>query len=147
MAERRLGMPMELLSKVKAVNDDKKIGLDSAQAALLANAKAKGKRPEYFKDSMAENHFSISMSLVAELAVARERIDTLERILMSKGLLDLEEIEDYIPDAQAAQERQLAQVEYSARIFRAIQQELERLNDTEDKSMDEMAQILGNKDD
>lgn len=147
MAERRLGMPMELLSKVKAVSDDKKIGLDSAQAALLANAKAKGKRPEYFKDSMAENHFSISMSLVAELAVARERIDTLERILMSKGLLDLEEIEDYIPDAQAAQERQLAQVEYSARIFRAIQQELERLNDTEDKSMDEMAQILGNKDD
>ncbi|MBX2846765.1 MAG: hypothetical protein KTR16_00480 [Acidiferrobacterales bacterium] len=129
------------------MNDDKKIGLDSAQAALLANAKAKGKRPEYFKDSMAENHFSISMSLVAELAVARERIDTLERILMSKGLLDLEEIEDYIPDAQAAQERQLAQVEYSARIFRAIQQELERLNDTEDKSMDEMAQILGNKDD
>ena len=102
-------------------------GLDPTQAALLANAKAKGKRPAYFKDTMAENHFSITMSVIAELAVARERIDSLERILISKGLLQEDDVESYIPDQQAAQERQLAQVEYSTRVFRSMQQHLESL--------------------
>lgn len=117
-------------------------GMDPTQAALLANAKSKGKRPNYFKDTMAENHFSITMSLVAELAVARERIDSLERVLMSKGILGEDDIESFIPDDDAAQARQLSQVEYSARIFRSMQQHLESLK-TDDKSMDEMAEILG----
>jgi len=125
---------------------DKKKGIDPAEAALLANAKAKGKRPDYFQNEMAENHFSITMSLIAELAVARERIDTLERILIEKGLLDEDAVEEYIPDEAAAEQRQLAQVEYSARIFRSFQQALERVSD-DDKSMDEMAELLGKKDD
>ena len=125
---------------------DKKKGIDPAEAALLANAKAKGKRPDYFQNEMAENHFSITMSLIAELAVARERIDTLERILIEKGLLNEDAVEEYIPDEAAAEQRQLAQVEYSARIFRSFQQALERVSD-DDKSMDEMAELLGKKDD
>lgn len=123
------------------MNDLKK-GMDPTQAALSANAKSKGKRPSYFKDAMAENHFSTTMSLVAELAVARERIDSLERVLISKGLIDANDVEDFIPDEEAAQQRQLAQVEYSARIFRSMQQHLEGL-ETDDKTMDEMANILG----
>jgi hypothetical protein len=95
---------------------------------------------------MGENHFSITMSVVAELAVARERIDSLERILINKGLLNEDDVESYIPDEKAAQERQLAQIEYSTRIFRSMQQHLENL-ETDDKSMDEMANILGQKND
>lgn len=121
-------------------------GLDPTQAALLANAKPKGKRPAYFKDTMAENHFSITMSVVAELAVARERIDSLERILINKGLLNEDDVENFVPDQQAAEARQLAQVEYSTRIFRSMQQHLESLK-TDDKSMDEMAEILGQTND
>lgn len=128
------------------MSDNNKVGIDPTTAAQLANAKPKGKRPEYFQDSMSEKHFSISMSLVAELAVARERIDTLERVLINKGLLDVADVEDYVPDDESAEQRQLAQVEYSARIFRAMQQELERVAG-DDKSMDEMATILGQKDD
>lgn len=120
-------------------------GMDPTQAALLANAKPKGKRPEYFKDEMAENHFSITMSVIAELAVARERIDTLERILVSKGMLNQDDVEGFIPDEAAAQQRQLAQVEYSSRIFRSVQQHLETIK-ANDKSMDEMAELLGQKD-
>lgn len=123
-----------------------KHGLDATTAAFMANAKAKGKRPEYFKDAMSENHFSITMALVSELAVARERIDTLERVLVSKGIINTEEIEGFIPDARAAEQRQLAQVEYTARIFRALQQSLECI-DENDKSMEEMAEILGKKND
>lgn len=121
-------------------------GMDPTKAALLANAKPKGKRPDYFRDEMAENHFSITMSVIAELAVARERIDSLERILISKGIMSENEVESFVPDEQAAQERQLAQVEYSSRIFRAMQQSLEKVK-ADDKTMDEMADILGQKDD
>lgn len=120
-------------------------GMDPTKAALLANAKPKGKRPDYFRDEMAENHFSITMSVIAELAVARERIDSLERILLSKGILSENEVENFVPDEAAAQERQLAQVEYSSRIFRALQQSLEKVK-ADDKTMDEMADILGQKD-
>ena len=107
----------------------------------MANAKAKGKRPNYFADEMSENHFSITMALIAELAVARERNDTLERLLVSKGILSQDEIENYLPDEQASKERQLAQVEYTTRIFRSLQQQLERI-EGEEKSMDEMAEQL-----
>ena len=120
-------------------------GMDPTKAALLANAKPKGKRPDYFRDEMAENHFSITMSVIAELAVARERIDSLERILLSKGILSENEVENFVPDEAAAQERQLAQVEYSSRIFRALQQSLEKVK-ADDKTMDEMADILGQRD-
>ena len=123
------------------MNDKNKKGLDPLVAAAMANAKAKGKRPEYFADEMSENHFSITMALIAELAVARERNDTLERLLISKGILSQEEIENYLPDEQASQERQLAQVEYTTRIFRSLQQQLERI-EGEEKSMDEMAEQL-----
>ena len=56
-----------------------KAPLTATQTAQLANAKSQGKRPEYFSDAMAEHSYSISLALMAELAVARERIDTLER--------------------------------------------------------------------
>ena len=128
------------------MNDSKKQGLDPLVAAAMANAKAKGKRPEYFADEMSENHFSITMALIAELAVARERNDTLERLLVSKGVISKDEIENFLPDEKAAQERQLSQVEYSTRIFRSLQQQLERI-EGEEKSMDEMAEQLGKESD
>jgi len=127
------------------LNDSKKRGLDPLVAVAMANAKAKGKRPEYFADEMSEAHFSMTMSLVSELAVARERNDTLERLLVSKGILSKDEIEAYIPDPDSAKQRQLAHVEYSTRIFRGLQQQLERI-DGDEKSMDEMAKILGKTD-
>ena len=123
------------------MTDKKTPGLDPLVAAAMANAKAKGKRPDYFADEMSENHFSITMALIAELAVARERNDTLERLLVSKGILSQDEIENYLPDEQASKERQLAQVEYTTRIFRSLQQQLERI-EGEEKSMDEMAEQL-----
>ena len=128
------------------MNDSKKQGFDPLVAAAMANAKSKGKRPEYFADEMSENHFSITMALIAELAVARERNDTLERLLVSKGVISKEEIENFLPDEKAAQERQLSQVEYSTRIFRSLQQQLERI-EGEEKSMDEMAEQLGKESD
>lgn len=118
---------------------------DPATIAKMANARTQGKRPEYFSDPMAEQHFSITMALMAELAVARERIDSLERVLVSKGLLDNNEVEDYQPDAATGQARQLAQVEYSARVLRPLQQAVEAMSGNQ-SSMSDMADKLGDPD-
>jgi hypothetical protein len=122
--------------------DTNQPAFDPATITQMANAKAQGKRPEYFADPMTEQSFSITMALMAELAVARERIDTLERILVSKGVLAKDEIENYQPDAATGQARQLAQVEYSARVLRPLQQAVEAMSPNQ-LNMSDMADQLG----
>ena len=121
---------------------DKNIPLDPSLLAQLANAKSQGSRPDYFSDPMNEQHYAMTMALMAELAVARERIDTLERVLEDNGLLKRSQVEEFVPDEQAATERQTAQIEYSARIFRALQQQVESMQQKE-LSVEEMAKRLG----
>jgi hypothetical protein len=120
----------------------KQTTFDPASITQMANAKAQGKRPEYFNDPMVEQSFSIMMALMAELAVARERIDTLERILVSKKLIEADEVENYRPDAATGQARQLAQVEYSARVLRPLQQAIEAMSGNQ-LNMNDMADQLG----
>jgi len=126
------------------MKDDKtKSELSPAQIAQLANAKPQGKRPSYFPDPMAEQSYAICMALMAELAAARERIDTLERLLVSKGALGVDDVDQYVPDAAAGEERQRAQVEYCARVLRPLQQQVEAMATQHDPSMDELADHLG----
>lgn len=97
----------------------------SLEAALAtASAKPAGKRP-YFMTPEVERVLSIAMAIAQELAVARARIDTLERLLERKGLLERAEIERFAPDAEEATERALWTQEYIARILRIVQQEAE----------------------
>jgi hypothetical protein len=59
--------------------------------------------------------------------VARERIDTLERLLEAKGVLTRAEIEAFVPSADQAAERGLWTQEYIARVLRIVQQEGEAI--------------------
>ncbi|NHO67224.1 hypothetical protein G8770_16875 [Aestuariicella hydrocarbonica] len=95
----------------------------------LAGTKAKGKRPQFFADSDNERLLSILMAVAGELAVTRERLDTLERLLEAKGLLSQDEIETFTPDSDQAEARGLLQQEYIARILRVVQQEKEALEE------------------
>jgi hypothetical protein len=97
----------------------------SIQDALReAGAKPAGKRP-YFLDPQVERILAITMAVAQELAVSRQRVDTLERVLQAKGLLAAGEIEGFTPDVQAATERAQWTQEYLARILRIVQQEAE----------------------
>lgn len=97
----------------------------SVQEALLrASNKPAGKRP-YFLDKEVERVLAITMATVQELAVARERIDTLERLLEAKGLVARDEIEAFTPTADQAAERGLWMQEYLVRVLRIVQQEAE----------------------
>jgi len=94
------------------------IGLALAQAGR----KPAGKRP-YFLDAEVERVLAITMAAVQELAVARERIDTLERLLEARGVVTREAIEGFVPTAAQAAERGLWTQEYLARVLRIVQQE------------------------
>jgi len=93
-----------------------------------AGRKAKGKRPQFFDNPQVEQLLNITMALAGELAVTRERLDTMERLLDKSGSLSIEEIERYVPDSKEVEdERQLKQQEFIARILRVIQQERESI--------------------
>jgi hypothetical protein len=102
-------------------------------AAALAGASAKpaGKRP-YFLNPEVERVLAITMAVAQELAVARERIDTLERLLERRGVLDRADIDAFEPTKGEAVERGLWMQEYLTRVLRIVQQEGEA-------SADEMA--------
>jgi hypothetical protein len=95
-----------------------------ADALREAGAKPAGKRP-YFLDPQVERVLAITMAMAQELAVSRQRLDTLERLLKAKGILADDEIDTFVPDAQVATERALWNQEYSARILCIVQQENE----------------------
>jgi hypothetical protein len=97
-----------------------------ALALAEAGRKPAGKRP-YFLDPEVERVLAIAMAAVQELAVARERIDTLERLLDAKGIVARSEVEGFVPTQQQAAERGLWTQEYLARVLRIVQQEGEAI--------------------
>ncbi|MBL6964023.1 MAG: hypothetical protein ISR55_09370 [Bacteroidetes bacterium] len=117
------------MDRIWSVEIMKKLNVDYIAEA---GKKAKGKRPWFLDNPEVEKVLSITMAVAGELAVARERLDTLERILESKGIMSREEIESYVPSDNDAHERQTWHAEYLARIMRIIQQEREALETAPD---------------
>jgi len=107
----------------------------------LAGKKAKGKRPAYFEDPATDRILSIVMAVVGELAVTRERLDTIERLLETKGTISRTDIETYRPDREAGYERGLAMREYIARVLRGVQQDMEAIAEIE-PPLEEVARAL-----
>jgi hypothetical protein len=92
-------------------------------AIRLAAQPASGLRPEFTGDPLVERLFGITLALTTELAVTRERLDTVERLLERHGLVPGVEIEAYRPDPEAAAARATAHQDYLARIFRVLLQD------------------------
>lgn len=113
-----------------------------ADALSSAGAKPAGKRP-YFLEPQVERVLAITMAVAQELAVARQRADTLERLLKAKGVLSDGEIDAFAPDPQAAAERAMWSQEYIARILRIVQQENEAAALSVDVASGEVGDELG----
>lgn len=110
-------------------------------AIAEAGAKPAGKRP-FFLDEEVETVLAITMAVVQELAVTRQRADTLERLLEAKGLVTREEIERFAPGPDATVERALANQEYIARVLRIVQQRSEAARLTDDVASEEVGDEL-----
>ena len=94
-----------------------------------AGRKAKGIRPYFLADQQTEQLLNITMALAQELAVTRERMDTIERLLEAGNGVTREAIENYKPDAAAAEQRQVWHQEFIARILRIVQQSREEVTE------------------
>jgi hypothetical protein len=111
-----------------------------------ANRRAHGKRPQFLDDPATERVLAIVMALAGELSVARERIDTLERLLEQHGVLQRSEIESFVPDANAQAERNAWGREYIARILRIVDQDVQALAASPGPAMEVVMDELGRHD-
>ena len=113
----------------------------------MANRRALGKRPFFLDDPAVERVLSIAMGIAGELSVARERIDTLERLLVAKGVLQADEIDAYVPDAAAQAARHEWGRAYIARILRIVDQDVQALAGAPEQAIEQWAEELGRSDD
>ena len=108
----------------------------------LANAKAKGKRPYFFQDPDVERVLSITMAVAGELAVLRQRLDTIEELLAERGSISKADIEAFAPDAAQQEARGRWNQEYLARILRIVQQEREAIQRGAEPTSEEAGQQM-----
>ncbi len=88
---------------------------------------AKGKRPDFFPDEPgAQRLMSIVMALVTEVAVLRERLDTVEHISADKGLLSGEDIEAFSPSLEQREAREAWRQDYLDRVLHVLSDEVAR---------------------
>jgi hypothetical protein len=89
--------------------------------------KAKGERPYFFADPNVDKVIAMVMGLAGEVAVMRDRLDTVERLLERTGALQRAEIEQYRPDALVTAERTAWREAFLAEVLRIVEIEVEAL--------------------
>lgn len=87
----------------------------------------RGKKPQYFSDPAIDKLLWMTITLMEELSVTRDRLDAVEQVLEGRKVLKVAEIEGYVPRGVAAERRQQRRAQYVDRVLRAAQAELEEL--------------------
>lgn len=87
---------------------------------LGADPGGKGPRPYFFADPAVERVLGVALALAEELAVTRQRLDTLERELAACGIVPANAVERHEHGPEAEAERQRWQQDYLARVLRAL---------------------------
>lgn len=86
---------------------------------------ARGKRPRYFSDPAVDRLLGMLMSLIGEVSVLRDRLDSVERLIEKGGLFGRDEIDSFLPDKQQEAERENTRRRYIERVMRVVQNEKE----------------------
>ena len=103
-----------------------------ANAADAANAEAsprlarvaKGRKPRYFADPATDKLLWMTLTLMEELSVTRDRLDVVERLLDRKRLVSHREVDGWVGDAKAATARAARRAAFVERMMRAAEAEL-----------------------
>jgi len=82
----------------------------------------RGRRAQFYGDPGIDQLFAIVTALTAEVSVAFDRIDTLERLLERAGTLEHSDVEAFLPDADAAAQRLRKREELIQRVFQVLSQ-------------------------
>jgi len=96
----------------------------AASAPRIARV-AKGKKPQYFADPATDKLLWMTVTLMEELSVTRDRLDAVERLLAKKRVLKTSEIDLWKPDAKSASEREARRKAFVDRMMRAVHAELD----------------------
>lgn len=78
----------------------------------------KGKRPSFFSDPDLDQMLTFLVELTTEVSVLRDRLDTVEHLLDTKGTISRSDIEAFVPDGELAERRQTARRALVNRVFR-----------------------------
>lgn len=113
--------------------------MDAFDPLAKAGEKARGKRPWFMESQDAERVLNIVMTLVQEVSVVRQRLDTVERLLETKGVVTRADIETFEPSKAEAAERGAWNQEFIARILRVVQQENEAIERADEVSSEQAA--------
>src|SRR5690554_1994009 len=87
--------------------------------------KAKGARPYFFEDPSQDKLLAMLMGLVGEVSILVDRVDTLERILVHKGVLTEGCVDTYIVDPAAREARDTKREQLLGNVLRIINQDQE----------------------
>ena len=117
--------------------------LSPSEIQSLATKKAKGKRPKYLGEDATDHLLSMIMVLAEELAVMRERNDTLERLLEKHSIIVRNDIEEFVPSSDVGIERQLKHSEFITRLMRSLRQEVDALSG-DNQTTEEVVDFLKN---
>ena len=88
---------------------------------------AKGKKPQYFSDPATDKLLWMTLTLMEELSVTRDRLDAVENLLESRRVLKVADVDAYRPVGASGRRRQAQRAAYVDRMMRAAQAELEEL--------------------
>jgi len=108
-----------------------------SKAAVRIPRVAKGKKPQYFSDPATDKLLWMTLSLMEELSVTRDRLDSVERLLAARKLLKKHEVDCYVPAPAAAAERTQRRSAYVDRLLRGVHAEIEQLGGSGDADRDE----------
>lgn len=87
---------------------------------------AKGPRPSFFEHETQDMLLSMNAALLVELIATRERLDTLERLMVRKGLLQETEIEQFAATAADEQAREGLRQSITRHTYYLLLQQAER---------------------
>ena len=102
-------------------------GVSGAAVPVRIARVAKGKKPQYFSDPAIDKLLWMTLTLMEELSVTRDRLDAVENLLEGRRVLKVADVDAYRPAGASARRRQAQRAAYVDRMMRAAQAELEEL--------------------
>jgi hypothetical protein len=90
---------------------------------LALDPEGRGPRPRFHAEPAIERVLDVALALAQELAVTRQRLDALERLLAARGLVGPADVDTFEPDAGSEAERERWRRDYLRRVLQALLQE------------------------
>jgi hypothetical protein len=87
--------------------------------------KARGERPRYFEDPAVDKLMAITLALAGEVAVLRDRMDTIERLAAAGKRISPEAVDAYQADETVRAARDAWRDTYLDVVLRIVHQERE----------------------